>query len=169
MHDYMILRLKEFISERFKLTQSTKLIYPPKYLNLENDEFFQKLLAGISESVSIQPEILLDEFGSYLAPLLAGLYKQKGEWNILDLLEYAEKEIHKNNRNKLTIADPARLKIIRINRLRVEIIYSSPRNLPHLGVGIIKGLASYLNEKIVVEMYPLPDHSHLITVEKIVK
>ncbi|HJU89980.1 MAG TPA: heme NO-binding domain-containing protein [Gemmatimonadaceae bacterium] len=95
---------------------------------------------------------LLHDFGEFMAPTLIGTYKAfvKPEWKTLDLLENTERTIHKVVRMKDAGAQPPHLRATRPSTDEVIIEYDSPRKMCDVAKGIVKGVAAYYKEGVVI-------------------
>lgn len=111
------------------------------------DKMFLKVVLGAIKKHQLNPREVLEDFGRFMVPFLLKVYEPKEGWKTLDLLEHTEKEIHATVRMRNKQAHPPKLSIVRWDENEVEIRYKSPRNIPFLGVGIIKGLAHHFGEE----------------------
>jgi hypothetical protein len=96
-----------------------------------------------------------------MAPNLLRVYKSYLDptWSTMDVLEHAEKRMHKAVRTHDKGASPPILDITRVSPLEVTIDYRSPRRLSALAVGIIEGIAAYFNEQDRIFIDLLPDET----------
>ena len=96
------------------------------------------------------PQIILEEFGEFIAPDLLALYRAliKPEWRTLDLLENAESTIHRVVRARSPDARPPELKCSRIRESEVVIQYASPRKMCAVARGIVRGVATHYGDTI---------------------
>ncbi|MEQ9404522.1 MAG: heme NO-binding domain-containing protein [Cyclobacteriaceae bacterium] len=131
-----------------------------------SDKMFMRILVMALEIHKLNARETLESFGKFLTPFLLKLYQPKDDWTTLDLLEHTESEIHATVRMRDRNAAPPRLQIKRWDRDEVEIRYNSPRNIPFLGIGIIKGLAEHYNEldRIEIKARKLKEKSYSIRV-----
>jgi hypothetical protein len=97
-------------------------------------------------------EVVLEDFGRFLAPILLRLYPalvQPG-WRTLDVIERTEDRIHTVVRMRDPDAAPPYLKTRRVSPTEVQILYTSPRRLCWLAEGIARGLAKHYRETIEI-------------------
>ncbi len=95
---------------------------------------------------------ILEDFGEFIVPDLAGLYRAliKPEWKTLDMIEHTEATIHKVVRINSPGAKPPELKVTRVSPTEVTLIYTSARHMCSVAKGIAKGMAKFFNEKIAI-------------------
>ncbi len=96
---------------------------------------------------------LLEGFGEFLSPHLLTLYRHliKREWRTLELIEHAERVGHSTVRQREPGTAPPFLHVKRLGPEKVILIYSSPRKLCALAVGMIKGLGKHFDEEVSVQ------------------
>jgi predicted hydrocarbon binding protein len=96
---------------------------------------------------------LLEDFGAFLSPHLLTMYGHliKQEWRTLELIEHAERVGHSTVRQQEAGTAPPFLRVKRLGAEKVVLIYSSPRKLCALAVGMIKGLGKHFNEEVSVQ------------------
>jgi len=160
MHGIIFSELKKYVVTKFgdgtwnKLLQEAGLngkmywshqIYP--------DEEVVALVVTASKMTRISVAAILEDFGEFIVPDLVKIYMIfiVSTWKTLDLLENVEETIHKVVRMRLPGSDPARLKVRRPNRDEVIIFYESPRKMCSLAKGIIRGVAKYYGETIIIQ------------------
>jgi len=95
---------------------------------------------------------ILEEFGEFLAPYLARMYRPliNPEWKTLDMIENVDKIIHRVVRIKNVGSHPPELNCSRLNSKEVLITYNSPRKMCGMAKGIARGIARIYNEKIII-------------------
>ena len=115
-------------------------------------EFFA-LVAATERMSGIAAPTLLNQFGEFIVPDLMKVFSAfvDDKWNALDLLENTESVMHRAVRLQDPNAEPPRLRIIRSGPDRVTILYSSPRKLCAVAIGIIRGVATHYGESLRVE------------------
>jgi hypothetical protein len=96
---------------------------------------------------------LLEDFGEFLAPSLMTMYGHlmKREWRTLDVMEHAERVGHRAVRLEGPGMGPPFLRTKRLGPEKLVLIYSSPRKLCALAVGMAKGLGKYFDEEVAVQ------------------
>jgi hypothetical protein len=117
------------------------------------DEEFNSLISMTSSLTFVPVQKLLEGFGEFMVPGLVQVYKSyiKPDWKTLDLLEMAERSMHKAARLRDPDADPPALVCQRLNKEEVMVTYSSERRLCSLAMGIAKGIAKFYGENISLE------------------
>lgn len=126
---------------------------------------FINLLEITSRTSGHATSKILEDYGVYLAPLIQKMYKLPLNQPFLEVLEKTEVFIKSRNDNSNGSIGSTTINVIRINSRRLEIIYSSTRDVPELAVGILKGLAKLYNVRVVTEVIKLSDGNYLITLE----
>jgi len=103
-------------------------------------------ITGLSESA------VLEDFGEFIAPALIKMFGHLlwAEWKTIDVIENTEGTVHSVVRVKNPGALPPKLKTRRNGPDEVVVLYTSPRQMCALAVGIGEGLAKHFNEKIAV-------------------
>ncbi len=93
---------------------------------------------------------LLEDFGAFIVPALAGTYKAfiRPEWRTLDFIENTEHAIHKAVRMKDKGAEPPRLAVARASANEVVIDYRSARKMCSVAKGIARGVSEHYNEHV---------------------
>jgi len=124
------------------------------YLQKEEypDEEATAIVSTVSKVTGKPVSGILEDFGEFIVPTLFSIFGAliRAEWKTLDLLEHTEKVIHTAVRVKDPIAKPPQLECYRKSPEEIVIFYNSPRKMCALAKGIIKGVASYYNEKVFV-------------------
>lgn len=95
---------------------------------------------------------VLDDFGQFIVPSLMRMYGYllKPEWRAIDVIDHTEGRIHAVVRVKDPLAKPPKLKTHRLSTDEVLLVYTSPRQMCGLAIGIGKGLGQHFSEKIIV-------------------
>jgi hypothetical protein len=96
---------------------------------------------------------LLGDFGAFLAPHLLTIYGHliKQEWRTLEVIDQTERVGHSTVRQQEPGMAPPFLSVKRLGAEKIVLIYSSPRKLCALAVGMIKGLGKHFNEEVSVQ------------------
>ena len=174
MHGIVFAELKKFVDTTFDPTVWAELLKSSGldgkiYLPTQPypDEDIIELVSQACIRSGLSKEELLDQFGQFIVPDLLSIfnYAIQPSWKTLDLIENVESVIHKAVRINNKGAVPPKLTVSRVSQSVVEIIYQSPRRMEHLGVGIIKGIAAYFKEKVVVNCKVLTPETSLISIK----
>jgi methyl-accepting chemotaxis protein len=159
MHGLIFLELKKYVDTRLggntwkQLLEESGLgtkIYMP--IQEYRDEEAIALVSTAS-ALTGQPVLtILEDFGEFIAPDLAEMYKDliKPGWQTLDLIEHTEDTIHRVVRIDNPTAKPPVLRCQRRGPHEAIITYNSPRKLCSVGKGIIKGVAKQFGEHITI-------------------
>ncbi len=93
---------------------------------------------------------VLEDFGEFIAPTLMKMHGHlmRPEWKTIDVIDNTEGTIHTVVRAQDPGAKPPQLKTIRVSKEEVLLIYTSPRQMCALAVGIGKGLAKHFGESV---------------------
>jgi predicted hydrocarbon binding protein len=95
---------------------------------------------------------VLEDFGEFIAPALMKMYGHlmRLEWKTIDVIDNTEGTVHTVVRANNPGANPPNLKTVRLGKDEVTLIYTSPRQMCALAIGIGRGLAKYFEETIAV-------------------
>jgi hypothetical protein len=103
-------------------------------------------ITGLSESA------VLEDFGEFLAPALMMFgHLLWAEWKTIDVIENTEGTVHSVVRVKNPGAQPPKLKAQRNGADEVVLVYTSPRQMCALAMGIGMCLGKHFNERIAVK------------------
>ena len=110
------------------------------------------LVAAGSRVTGTPADVLLEDFGAFIAPDLLDLYwgAVQPEWRTLDLLENTESAIHEVVRIRQKGSTPPYLHARRTADDEVVITYTSPRKLCAIAKGIIRGIAAHYGDSIAL-------------------
>jgi predicted hydrocarbon binding protein len=116
------------------------------------DAEFAAIVNAAAGRADVDVQVLLEEFGEFIAPTLMSVYKPyiKPEWKTLDMIEHTENNIHRAVRLRDPLAVPPRLKVRRVSEREVVIIYESDRKLCAVARGIARGVANQYDESIEI-------------------
>lgn len=178
MHGFIFIEFDKFVLEHVHYTEWQQALKSHEIDNstfspteIYPDEKMVQLLHLAAEVTKKSPEKLLELFGVFLAPDLMKVYRAYIDpaWKTLDVLENAETTIHVAVRKSTTGASPPILKVKRLSPRDVVIEYVSGRNMPELGVGLIKGLGSYFNENLEVNLEKFPEDGKSIMTVRLIQ
>lgn len=111
------------------------------------------ILTSLSETVGRPLPVVLEQFGTFLAPHLvkvAGTVIEPS-WRTLDLIEHTESIIHAMIRTTTPGAAPPVLEAVRQGPRELHLVYASGRRLCPLAVGLMRGIAAHYHETIRIE------------------
>ena len=110
-------------------------------------------LVSAASTITGRPiSAVLEDFGEFIAADLMKMYGHlmKPHWKTIDVIENTEGSVHTVVRVKNPGAKPPHLKAIRVDKDEVLLMYTSPRQMCDLAIGIGKGLAKHFREKVHV-------------------
>ncbi|WP_207430834.1 heme NO-binding domain-containing protein [Sabulibacter ruber] len=112
------------------------------------DSIVFSLVGEAIKELDAEPGTFLERFGYALVPNLLKVYKAYIDpaWRTMDVLEHTERTMHHAVRTNNPEVTPPILEITRKGPKSLQIIYRSKRNIPQLGVGVIKGIANHYGE-----------------------
>lgn len=159
MHIIFIAELKYYFDTKFggNIGESTleKYGYDSK-AHLHFQEYPDYIIMGIiTEASGIAKKSVnevLEDFGEFVTPYFIRMYRPliHSDWKTLDLIENADKTIHKIVRMKNPGAAPPEIKCFRPKYDEVVITYNSHRKMCGIVKGIAKGLARHYSQQIYI-------------------
>jgi hypothetical protein len=116
------------------------------------DDEAARLMAAAEKATGMSTRAMLEDFGSFIAPDLLGLYGSliDKSWKTLDTIEHTEATIHTVVRVKNPGALPPALETKRQSPTLLVMKYRSPRKMCALAIGIAKGIAAHHRENLTV-------------------
>jgi predicted hydrocarbon binding protein len=159
MHGVVFTELKSFVTETYgeeawqsilDSADTGTTIYLPT--SRYPDEEALAIVAAASEATGVPVPDLLEAFGEYLADSLMTMYAAQidDEWDVFDLLERIETQIHTVLRMQDDEIDPPELACERTGEEEVVIDYRSDRELCDLGRGLVAGVAEAYDRPLSV-------------------
>jgi len=135
---------------RSTVTTASKTFLPSKAYP---DEDAVSLLSSIAEVTGTPLADLTERFGGFIAPHLVKVARGVIEpsWRTLDLIENTEQVIHAMIRTTTPEAAPPVIQTVRVAPDEIHLVYTSPRKLCRLAVGLMHGLAYHYGEKLEIE------------------
>ena len=96
---------------------------------------------------------VLEDFGQFIVPSLMRMYGHllNPEWKAIDVIDCTEGTVHAVVRVKNSEAKPPKLKTKRLSPNEVLLVYTSPRQMCGLAIGIGAGLGRQFGEKVVAD------------------
>jgi hypothetical protein len=93
---------------------------------------------------------LLEDFGGFIVPTLMKTYGHllQPQWKTIDVIENTDRTVHAVVRVKNSGAKPPELRTLRRGKDEVMLVYTSPRKMCSLAIGIAKGLGKHFKENI---------------------
>ena len=123
------------------------------YLSIKEypDTELVALLTAASLMTGLPTAAVLEDFGEFIAPALIKMFGHllRPEWKTIDVIDNTEGTVHTVVRVKNPGAKPPQLRTVRHGPDEVVLVYTSPRQMCALAIGIGKGLAKHFKEKIV--------------------
>jgi hypothetical protein len=103
------------------------------------------LVGAACKATRRQPDVLLEDFGEFIAPDLLSTYELllDGRWGLLDFLLQTEHVIHRAVRLQNPGAEPPVLRAERLGPHEVAIVYGSARKMCSVAKGLIRGAATH--------------------------
>lgn len=110
------------------------------------------LVAAASRITKKPIGAIMEGFGIFLAPKLLMMYRSLIDptWRTLDVIENTEQTIHRVVRIRNPGAHPPALRTTRTRPNEVVLLYSSPRRMCSVAIGIAKGLGVHFGETVSV-------------------
>jgi hypothetical protein len=116
------------------------------------DSEIASLVSTASKITGSAPSEILESFGEFIVPSLLRMYGHllKPEWKSLDVIEHTEGTVHAVVRVSDPAAKPPKLQARRQGRDTVVLVYTSPRQMCALAIGIGKGVARSFKETLSI-------------------
>lgn len=156
MHGFIILEFEKFVLTTYGFPAWAQILRQAGLVGKEytalvsypDEEMFSMVAASVHQT-GVDQEELMRNFGHSLAPNLLRVYRSylDPSWRTMDLLEHAEKGMHKAVRGHDAAQTPPILDIARQSQNHLTIDYRSPRRLSALALGIVEGVAAYYGEQ----------------------
>ncbi len=120
-----------------------------------------EIMKAASDLTGVPVETLLEDFGAFIVPSLMNTYEPliDPKWSMADLLLNLEEAVYRVIRTRSPGAHPPRMTFERVGPHQLRLHYDSPRRLPALAVGFVKGIAVYYDETVDVQTQKNPDGS----------
>jgi hypothetical protein len=157
MHGIIFAELEKYAEKKYGKGAWKQLL---KKAGLENKVYLPikaypdtevvEMVGAVSSMVGLPVGEVLEDFGEFIAPALMKMFGHLllPEWKTIDVIDNTEGTIHSVVRVKDPYAKPPELRTVRRSFDEVVLIYTSPRKMCALAIGIAKGLASYFHENI---------------------
>jgi hypothetical protein len=155
MHGFILLEFEKFIIKEhgFKTWSTVSKNANAENLSIDANQVYPdtvvfSLVGEAIKLLEVEAGDFLEKFGYTLVPSLLKVYKAyiDPSWRTIDLLEHTERTMHHAVRTNNPNVAPPILEIERKSPKSIHITYRSKRNIPQLGVGVIKGIANYYGE-----------------------
>lgn len=174
MHGIVHTELKKYIETRhgdevwsavIKQAGLASKIYMP--VHTYPDEEITAIVSAASALTGETAEAILEDFGEFLAPTLMKMYKflVKPEWRTMELLLHTEDTIHRVVRLKNPGAQPPQLKFEQVGPRELRFTYDSPRQMPAVARGIMKGVADHYGEELEIHTEASSDGAVEMSIE----
>ena len=111
------------------------------------------LVGAASSMTGLSIAEVLENFGEFIAPSLMKMFGHLllPNWKTIDVIDHTEGTVHTLVRVKNPGAKPPQLRTVRRGSDEVVLVYTSPRQMCALAIGIGKGLAKHFKETITVK------------------
>ena len=160
MHGIIFAELQRFVADNHgkqawgQLQERAGLagkIYLP--VNEYPDAEVKALLTAASQMTGKAAPAILEQFGEFITPSLIKMYGHllSPQWTSLEVIENTEGTVHTVVRVKNPGARPPQLKTRRLGPDEVALIYTSPRQLCFLAIGIGRGLGRHFRENLTIQ------------------
>lgn len=159
MHGILYKALKDLVVDRYgrdvwsevrsEAGVGSKLYLP--VTTYEDEELFD-LVEATATVLDQEPDAILEPFGENVAAQLLDTYGNlvDPDWTAIDLVEHTEEHIHTVLRAHNPELSPPELECRREGADRVTVQYRSERQLCHVAIGIVRGVASHYEEDLTI-------------------
>lgn len=160
MHGMIFAELKKYVHRSFGEAAWQRISEQAGVTRMSNlatesypDEELFALIDAAVELSNVPREQLLPQFGAFMVPDLMKVFGAfvDRRWKAMDMLEHTESVIHRAVRLQDEKAEPPKLRITRDAPDSVTIVYTSPRRLCGVGIGIIEGVGAHYGEQLAVQ------------------
>ena len=159
MHGIVFTELEKFVSTNHgasgwaELTKRVGLagkMYLP--VNEYPDSEIKALVTEASAMTGQSAAAILESFGEFITPSLLKMYGHllSPAWTALDVIQNTEGTVHTVVRVRNPGARPPQLRARRSSPEEVVLVYSSPRQMCFLAIGIGRGLARHFKENVSI-------------------
>ena len=110
------------------------------------------LVSAASALTGLPVAAVLEDFGEFIVPDLIKMYGHllQSDWKTIDVIDKTEQTVHTVVRVKNPGAKPPQLQTVRRSKHEVSLIYTSPRKMCSLAIGIGRGLAKHFREEVEI-------------------
>lgn len=159
MHGVIFFALHKYVTVRhgdavWRATQDAAGVRGRTYLASQAypDAELVALVIAAAQHAGAAVPVVLEDFGAFMAPSLLRTYRAhlKPDWRTLDVLAHTEATMHKAVRAQDPTADPPYLTCERTGPTEVVITYTSRRRLCAVAKGMVRGVAEYFGERVVL-------------------
>ena len=109
------------------------------------------LMMAASAMTGLPVSAVLEDFGQFIVPAIMATYGHllQPQWTALDVIENTEATVHSVVRVRNPGATPPKLSTRRVSPNEVLLVYTSPRRMCGLAIGIATGIGQHFHETIV--------------------
>jgi Haem-NO-binding len=159
MHGSLLHGLKQFVVAREGETAWDQLVRATGVqgwyfsTRIYPDEELTALIQAAASRWKQPVSVVLEDFGTALAPTLMALYRSFIEptWRTFDVLMHVESVIHRTVRLRDLGAAPPRLIARKVSDREIHIDYSSDRKLCAVAIGLCRGVAAHYGDMVTIE------------------
>ena len=125
------------------------------------DEEIAAIMKATSELTGTSEDTLYEDFAAFTVPSLMSTYEPliDPKWSLADLLLNLEDGVYRMIRTRSPGAQPPRMQFERIGPGQLRFHYDSPRRMPALAKGFVKGIAAYYGVTVDIQEQENPDGS----------
>ena len=130
------------------------------------DEEIAAIMKATSELTGASEDTLFEDFAAFTVPSLMSTYEPliDPKWSMADLLLNLEDAVYRVIRTRSPGAQPPRMQFERIGPGQLRLHYDSPRRMPALAKGFVKGVALYYGVTVDIQEQENPDGSFDFTI-----
>ncbi len=159
MNGHFFVGLENYVTTKYGIN-TWKSLLKESGIGPKNYQVFQEypdqegdvLFSTASRMIGKPLYDFMENFGYFIALYLIRMYMVlfEAEWKTLDLIEKCEDKIHRVIRLNDPDVKPPELKCARPGPDEVFITYKSSRKMCSFAKGLIKGIANYYDEQVLV-------------------
>jgi len=121
-------------------------------VDVYDDADLHALIEAASRMTGHSIDSIHEDFGEFLTPALLRLNHAliRPHWRTMELLMNTEETIHGHVRRQVDGAKPPALEFEQTGDSSVRLYYRSPRQMPGVAKGIMRGIAAHFGERISI-------------------
>lgn len=160
MHGIIFSELKKFVESKHGAAAWSAILAEAglgkksyMIVSVYPDEEASAILAAAAKQTRTPVDRLMEGFGEFVVPSLLAMYGSllNPEWKTIGMLLNTEETIHRVVRMKNPGAEPPKLVFEQVGPKELKFHYNSPRRMAGVAKGMIKGVAKFFHETVMIQ------------------